>query len=70
MRLFIPFNKIIFTIIGNLNTGEFEKAEKVKLGFKEALFKRIHFVDLTKQAEVYLYNAIILIGKGDMNKAH
>lgn len=62
--------RFIYTIAGYLNNGEFEKAEKLKEQFEEVLFKRIQYLDLSKQAEVYLYTAIIFIGKGDMNKAH
>jgi len=62
--------RFIYTIASYLNTGEFEKAEIIKQQFDESLFKRIHFLDLSKQADIYLYSAIIFIGKGDMNKAH
>ncbi len=62
--------RYIYTITGFLNTGEFDKAEKVKQEFENTLFKKISFLDLSKQAEVYLYSAIIFIGNGDMNKAH
>lgn len=62
--------RYIYSVSGYLNMGEFEKAESLKQQFDTSLFKRLHFLDLSKQAEVYLYTAIIFIGKGNMNKAH
>lgn len=62
--------RFIYGIAGFLNNGEFEKAEAEKKKYEHSLFKKMHLLDPYKQAEVYLYSAIIFIGKGDMNKAH
>lgn len=50
--------------------GEFDKAIGLKEAFEESLFKKMQLLDLSKQAEVYLYTALIFIGSGNMNKAH
>ena len=62
--------RFIYGVAGFLNSGEFEKAESVKRDYEHSLFKKLYLLDPGKQAEVYLYSAIIFIGKGDMNKAH
>lgn len=62
--------RFIYGVAGFLNSGEFEKAEAVKRGYEGSLFKKLYLLDPDKQAEVYLYSAIIFICKGEINKAH
>lgn len=62
--------RFIYTVAGFINTGDFDKAELIKQNYENKLFKRITILSRNKQAEVYLYSGIILIGKGDINKAH
>lgn len=60
----------IYKIAGHLDTGEFGDAELLKKEFEETLFKKIHLLDISKQAEVYLYTALIYMGNNNMTKAH
>lgn len=62
--------RFIYTAARFINTGDFDKAELIKQDYENKLFKKIKLLSRSKQAEVYLYSAIILIGKGDINKAH
>lgn len=61
---------LIYKIVPLINTGEFEKAIVLKNSFEDALFKKIHLLDLSKQAAVYLYTALLYVGSGNINKAH
>jgi hypothetical protein len=60
----------IYKITAFLNNGNFDDAICLKNLFEGKLFKKIHLLDLTKQAEVFLYTALIYFGKGDAAKAH
>ncbi|TZF86431.1 hypothetical protein FW774_05145 (plasmid) [Pedobacter sp. BS3] len=60
----------IYTIVGYLDRGDFDEAEALKKQFEQTLFKKIHLLDISKQAEVYLYTALIYIGGNNMPKAH
>jgi len=60
----------IYKIAGHLDHGEFTEADNLKKEFEEKLFKKIHLLDISKQAEVYLYTALIYMGKNNMVKAH
>lgn len=60
----------IYSVAGLINRGEFEKAIILKTDFEESLFKKIQVLDAEKQAEVYLYTALIYFGNNDMNSAH
>lgn len=60
----------IYKVAGYLDRGEVEKAEPLKNEFEETLFKKIHLLDLSKQAEVYLYTALIYIGNNNLSKAN
>jgi hypothetical protein len=60
----------IYKITGFLYRGEFKEAALLKDEFNDILLKKIHLLDISKQAEVYLYTALIYIGLNNMDKAH
>ena len=60
----------IYDIISLIDRGEFKKAIHLQARFEESLFRKIHVLDPDKQAEVYLYTALIYFGASDMKKAH
>jgi hypothetical protein len=60
----------IYKITGFLYRAEFNEAMLFKEGFKDTFLKKIHLLDISKQAEVHLYTALIYIGLNNMNKAH
>ena len=60
----------IYKLVGLLDVGDFENAVALKEQFETSLFKKIHLLDLNKQAEVYLYTALIFLGAGNISKAH
>lgn len=60
----------IYTIAGYLDRGEFSEAEALRKEFEPTLFKKMHLLDISKQAEVYLYTVLIYIGNNSMTKAH
>jgi hypothetical protein len=60
----------IYSITGLLKKGAFEKALTIKNEFEETLFKKINYLDMSKQAEVYLYTAFIYLGCNNINKSH
>ena len=60
----------IYKVAAFVSKGDFEQAAALKEHFDEVLFKKIHLLDLNKQAEVYLYTALIYVGSGKMNRAH
>ena len=60
----------IYKLVGLLDAGDFESAIALKEQFELSLFKKIHLLDLNKQAEVYLYTALIYLGAGNISKAH
>jgi len=60
----------IYKIVRLLDSGEFKEAALLKEEFEQTLFKKLHLLDLTKQAEVHLYTALIYIGSNNMSKAH
>ncbi|MEJ7694072.1 hypothetical protein [Daejeonella sp.] len=60
----------IYKVARHLDRGETEETELLKKEFEEKLFKKIHLLDLSKQAEVYLYTALIYIGSNNISKAH
>jgi len=59
-----------FELVGLLDTGRFDKAEKLIDTYDDSLIKKLHLLDTSKQADVYLYIALIYIGKNDMSRAH
>lgn len=59
----------IFTLIIFLQRGDFKSGEDQVEQYKETLFKKIAFLDISKQAEVFLHTALIYVGVGNMKKA-
>ncbi len=62
--------RFIYTIRLYIDSGQFNKAEEIIKEFNEILIARIDYLDLNKQAEIYLYMAIVYLGKNNVNKAH
>ncbi len=60
----------IYKVVGLLDRGDFKDAIALKEQFEESLFKKIHLLDLSKQAEVYLYTVLIYMGSNNFSKAH
>ena len=60
----------IYRISSLLACGEFKEAENVEKEFSTTLFKKINLLDLSKQAEIYLYTSLIYFGSNQMQKAH
>lgn len=59
-----------YDIISLIDRGEFRKAIHLQAKFEVSLFRKIHVLNPDKQAEVYLYTALIYFGANDMKKAH
>jgi hypothetical protein len=59
-----------YEVVAFLDTGHFEQAEKIKNKYEDALVKKLHLLDVSKQADVYLYIALIYIGMNNMNQAN
>lgn len=59
-----------YTLAQWFDSGEFGKAIVIRGEFEETLFKKVHLLDIEKQAEVYLYTALIYFGYNDINKAY
>jgi len=60
----------IYNLTGLIDAGNFEQAIILKDKFETGLFKKIHLLDINKQAEVYLYTALIYLGASNISKAH
>lgn len=60
----------IYKLTALLNSGSFAKAFSLKNQFEESLLKKTDMLDTDKQAELFLYTAIIYFVNNDMNKAH
>lgn len=59
-----------FELAGLLDTGQFDKAEKLIGRYDQSLMKKLHLLDTGKQADVYLYIALIYVGMNNMEQAH
>lgn len=68
----VMLNRIVFmySVASLISQGEFEKALLRRKSFEETLFKKTALLDVSRQADVYLYSAIIFIGLGELDKAH
>lgn len=68
----VMVHRVSFTyrLVRLLDQGEFERAIALKDQYQDVLFKKMHLLDLSKQAELYLYTSLIYIGTGNMNRAH
>jgi hypothetical protein len=60
----------IYKTAALLDAGEFKEAEQLKRLMDQTLFKKISLLDISKQAEVYLYTALIYICNNNLTKAH
>lgn len=60
----------IYRLSRLLDQGEFEEAVLLKDEYHDVLFKKIHLLDLNKQAELYLYTSLIYMSAGNINRAH
>lgn len=62
--------RFIYTCASLIHAGEFAELSSVRKQFEGELFRKIHLLDLSKRAEIHLFDAIIHIGLGNMNQAH
>lgn len=62
--------RFIYTVKPFIDCGQFNNADEIVKAFDETLIARIDYLDLSKQAEIYLYMAIICLGKNNVSKAH
>jgi hypothetical protein len=62
--------KFIYSTARLVHSGAFEEAAKSLEKYNRSLFRKIHLLDLSKQAEVYLFSAIIYIANGKPEKAY
>ncbi|MHA4811137.1 hypothetical protein ACX0G9_23725 [Flavitalea flava] len=60
----------VYEVAGLLDRGEFKKVIRLKENSGQTLFKNISVIDPDKQAEVYLYTALIYFSNKDMGAAH
>ncbi len=60
----------IYKLVAFIDVGNFEEAIVLKEKFDTSLFRKIHLLDLNKQADVFLYTALIYLGAGNTSKAH
>ncbi len=70
MEVMVQRVNFTYRLIQLLDQGEFDKAIVLKDEFNDVLFKKIHLLDLSKQAELYLYTSLIYISVGNLNRAH
>jgi hypothetical protein len=65
-------HRIVFTyqVIKDLENGNFEKAQSLKKSYQETLFNNLNLLDFGKQAEVFLYSALIYMVAENPAKAH
>lgn len=69
-RVMIQRLLFIYGLAEHLHQGAFKKALALKQAFEETLFRKLQLLDLDKQAEIYLYTALIYFGNNDLNNAH
>lgn len=62
--------KYVYSIAGLIHAGNFEEAVGLRKKFDGSLFKKIHLLDLSKQADVYLFSAIAYIVNDNANRAY
>ena len=60
----------IYKLVEYIDVGSFQEGIVLKEQFDKNLFKKIHLLDLNKQADVYLYTALIYLGSGNFSKSH
>ncbi|CAN5726451.1 hypothetical protein BH10BAC3_BH10BAC3_38100 [soil metagenome] len=60
----------IYILSSYTDRGQYRKALLLPGKFKESLFDKIDMLDPNKQAEVFLYTALIYFGNNDLDKSH
>lgn len=60
----------IYTLSSYTDRGQYHNALLLPGKFKESLFDKIDMLDPNKQAEIFLYTAVIYFGNKDLDKAH
>jgi hypothetical protein len=60
----------IYKLTTLLDCGEFKAAKTFSNNFDAVFLKKLEVLDTDKQAEVYLYTALIYFGNNDLDKAH
>lgn len=53
-----------------IDSGDFPAALTLQKQYTPALQKNMYLLDIGKQAEIYLYQALVYLGNDDINKAH
>ncbi len=62
--------RFIYSTRYYIDSGQFTEAAEIINEFTESLISHIDYLDLSKQAEIYMYLAIIALGENNINKAH
>ncbi len=60
----------IYILSSYTDRGQYHEALLLPGKFKESLFDKIDMLDTNKQAEVFLYTALIYFSNNDLDKAH
>ncbi len=60
----------IYTLSSYTDLGNYKTALKIPGRFKDSLFDKIDMLDPNKQAEVFLYTALMYFGNHDLDNAH
>lgn len=60
----------VYKIAEHLEYGDVKEAELLKEEYEQTLFKKIGILDINKQAEIYLYTALIYLCANKISKAH
>lgn len=60
----------IYELTSHIDSGNFPAALALQQQYAPLLLKKIHLLDISKQAEIYLYLALVHLGNEDINSAH
>lgn len=60
----------IYETASYIDCGDFEHALALQKEYRQSLFRNVHLLDTGKQAEIYLYMALVHLGNEDSNNAY
>lgn len=60
----------IYETASYIDAGDFKKALELQQTYALTLFAQMHLLDIGKQAEIHLYQALVHLGNEDINKAY
>ncbi|NLR59490.1 hypothetical protein HGH93_15345 [Chitinophaga polysaccharea] len=60
----------IYELASHIDSGNFAAALALQKKQAPALLKKIHLLDVSQQAEIYLYLSLVHLGNEDINSAH